>query len=405
MLARLLAVAVIIGALAAACGGSASEPAAPTPEATATPTPVTTPAAVSPSTPVPTSTVLAVPALNDAAPPSEVPDLPGGASGFTHFVFERVGDEVITSLVEGPRGRQVRVPLSLPALRDLLASEEPIPGELQMTRGEVETLVAELEEIREATERYRDIAVARADGYVQTTNVVPNMGAHFNHSGRIRDGRLVLSEPEILMYDRDEAGAWRLIGVSFVLPYQLAGDTHPSGFTGPLDNWHMHYALCTGTGAPSRAELDDEGFIRSGTSTAEGCRESGGTFVAKYGWMIHAWVHDDNPLGVFSMWNPSVPPLVEATEIRPLRERIGGVDGPVVTIENFALGTIRVAAGEQVTWLNSDGVPHTVTASDASFDSQLIGPGQTYALEFSTPGTFQLFCSIHPSMNGTVIVE
>jgi hypothetical protein len=401
VIARLLPVIVLIGVLAVGCGGGAAEPDAATPEATPTPTATATPAPTAP----PTSTVLASPVLTDAAPPREVPDLPGGASGFTHFVFERVGDDVITSLVEGPRGPQVRVPLSLPDLRDLLASEDPIPAELQMTRGEVETLVAELEEIRVATERYRDISVALGDGYVQTTNVVPNMGAHFNHSGRIRDGRLVLSEPEILMYDRDPDGAWRLIGVSFVLPYQLAGDTHPQGFTGPLDNWHMHYALCTGTGAPSRAELDDEGFIRSGTASAEGCRESGGTFVAKYGWMIHAWVHDDNPLGVFSMWNPSVPPLVEPTEIRPLRERIGGADGPVVTIENFALGAITVQAGESVTWLNSDGVPHTVTAADTSFGSQLIGPGQTYALEFDTPGTFQLFCTIHPSMNGTVIVE
>ena len=401
MLMRTLVIVALAAALAAACGDAAVEPTAP----------VEAPPAVaptsSPATPIPaaTSTVRIAPVPSDAAQPSELPALPGGASGFTHFVFERVGDQIITSLVEGPRGSQLRIPLSLSDLRDLLASEAPIPDELEMTRDELASLVAELEEIRTATERYSDINVALADGYVQSTNIVPNMGAHFNNYERIIDGRLVLSEPEILMYDRDETGEWRLIGTSFVLPYQLTGDDHPSGFTGSLDNWHMHYSLCTGGSAIATAGHDDGGFIVAGTTTSAACAAAGGTFVDKYGWMIHAWVHDDNPLGVFSMWNPNVPPLTDAAAIRAPRDQVDG-DSTVVTIENFALGSITIAAGERVTWLNADGVPHTVTSADgaAPIDSDLIGPGQSFASEFTTPGSFSLVCSIHPSMNGTVTV-
>ncbi len=400
MLTRTLAFAVAAAALAFACGDEAGEEAPPT-EVPSTPT-----AAASAATTTPTSTARIAPATNDAARPTDLPALPGGASGFTHFVFERVGEEIVTSLVEGPRDAQVRARLSLPALRDLLASDEPIPEELQMTRDEVGALVSELDEIRLATERYNDIDLARADGYVQTTNVVQNMGAHFNNYERTIDGRLVLSEPEILMYDRDEDGAWRLIGVSFVLPYQLAGNTHPTGFTGPLDNWHMHYALCTGAAVASAAETDDGGFIQSGTTTAAGCAERGGSFVDQYGWMIHAWVHDDNPLGVFSMWNPNVPPVTEASTIWSTRDQLDDEDGTVVTIQNFALGSITIAAGQRITWLNADGVPHTVTEEQgATFDSNLIAPGQSFVYEFGSPGTFNLVCSIHPSMNGTVIVE
>ena len=141
MLTRTLALAVAAAALVFACGDEAGVEAPPT-EAPSTPT-----AAASAATTTPTSTARIAPATNDAARPTDLPALPGGASGFTHFVFERVGEEIVTSLVEGPRDAQVRARLSLPALRDLLASDEPVPEELQMTRDEVGALVSELDEI------------------------------------------------------------------------------------------------------------------------------------------------------------------------------------------------------------------------------------------------------------------
>jgi hypothetical protein len=346
-----------------------------------------------------------------------MPDRPGGASGFTHFVFERIGNRVVTTLVEGPRGGQVREAVSFPQLQELAGSDADVPAELQMTRGELGTLVDQLRAVRAGVSRYEDVARAFEDGYVQSTDVVPNMGAHFTHEARIVDGELNFAEPEILIYGKDEAGEWELVGTSFVLPYQLVGDDHPDGFAGPLDNWHMHYSLCSGTAINSRA------------ASAVDCARDGGTFVPAYGWMIHAWVMDDNPMGVFSMWNPNVPPTLTTAQIRETRDSSfasehlhldgslhqhgGSLEIPdgaaLVNIENFHHSTLEIEAGQTVIWVNTDGVPHTITAgrsgaANGGFDSLLIGAGQTYSHRFEVVGEFEFTCTVHPQMNGTIIV-
>ena len=339
-------------------------------------------------------------AVSDAAPPSVVPQYAGGATGFSHFVFESLDGEVITSLVEGPRGKQVRVPLSYQALTAMLASGDDPPAELQMTRQDLARLVAQLDAVREGADKYRDINMAIADGYIQTTGVVPNMGAHFNNPGRIRDGAFNPAEPEILIYKKDSAGDWELTGTSFVLPRQLVGDDHPEGFAGVLDNWHVHYALCLGRTSGERTASETE------------CAKSGGTFIESYGWMIHAWVFDDNPMGVFSMWNPNVPPFVSEQSLidaRTLRPSDLPANSTFVSIENFGHATINIEVGSTVIWENTDGVPHTVTGGsggvrDGTFDSGLAGPGQTFTRRFDVAGTYAFTCTVHPAMNGTVIV-
>ena len=112
---------------------------------------------------------------HDASPPGNAPDRPGGSFGYTRYVFEEVGDRVITTLVEGPLGEQVRVPVSYQGLRDLLASGGDDPG-LHLAQGDLTTLVSQLDSVRASTERYRDVEVAIADGFFQMTDEVPQHG-------------------------------------------------------------------------------------------------------------------------------------------------------------------------------------------------------------------------------------
>ena len=186
-------------------------------------------------------------ATSDAAPPDIVPELPGRRVGlFALRVRARGRRAESPRSWRGPAGEQVRVPISYAQLKALAASGAEPPDELQMTREELTLLVSQLDGVRSATEKYADISVALAEGYRQTTGEVPKMGAHFNHYGRIADGVFNPAEPEILMYSRDEDGQWELVATSYVLPRQTFGDDHPEGFAGPLDNWHVHYALCLG---------------------------------------------------------------------------------------------------------------------------------------------------------------
>lgn len=76
-----------------------------------------------------------------------------------------------------------------------------------------------------------------------------------------------------------------------------------------------------------------------------------------------------------------------------------------VTIENFSFTVDGIAAVDgTVVITNSDGVAHTWTANDGTFDSGAISPGGTFDFTFAEPGEHSFFCSIHPSMTGTITV-
>ena len=71
----------------------------------------------------------------------------------------------------------------------------------------------------------------------------------------------------------------------------------------------------------------------------------------------------------------------------------------------FRPAELSVPAGTEVTWTNEDPAPHTVTAEDGSFDSEVLEPGDAFAWTFETGASVTYFCAIHPDMRGTVTVE
>ena len=71
---------------------------------------------------------------------------------------------------------------------------------------------------------------------------------------------------------------------------------------------------------------------------------------------------------------------------------------------------ITVKAGTKVTWVNNDSTSHTVTSGTRGnpsglFDSGNIPAGGTFSFVFNTPGTYNYYCTYHPGMDGTVIVQ
>ena len=66
---------------------------------------------------------------------------------------------------------------------------------------------------------------------------------------------------------------------------------------------------------------------------------------------------------------------------------------------------IEINVGDTVTWINNDSSPHTVTSSnDSAFDSDVLMRGETFSFTFDKEGEYPYFCTLHPSMVGTVIV-
>lgn len=97
--------------------------------------------------------------------------------------------------------------------------------------------------------------------------------------------------------------------------------------------------------------------------------------------------------------------------------------GPTVGAAGVSLGTaaVHIAATDQlrfspstqtahvgdiVQWTNAGTVPHTVTFDNQTYLSDpTLAPGATWEIKFTQPGTYPYRCSIHPGMNGTLVVK
>jgi plastocyanin len=78
-----------------------------------------------------------------------------------------------------------------------------------------------------------------------------------------------------------------------------------------------------------------------------------------------------------------------------------------IQIDNFTFAPQRliVKAGTTVIWRNRDDIPHAVASSTRLFKSKALDTDDTYTLTLTTAGTYEYFCSIHPQMTGTIVVE
>lgn len=163
-----------------------------------------------------------------------------------------------------------------------VSGAEQLPATLNAPTGRIEPApLADI--VRRATERFRDINVALAEGWVPATPCVSGpdagaMGVHFVHPqpDRVTDGVLDASAPEFLIYEPVRGGALRLVGVEFVV---LAGDwehRHPKGGTPSLEGNLLNFV-----GAPNRYGLPP--FYE-----------------------LHVWAWENNPKGSFADWNTRV---------------------------------------------------------------------------------------------------
>lgn len=78
-----------------------------------------------------------------------------------------------------------------------------------------------------------------------------------------------------------------------------------------------------------------------------------------------------------------------------------------VNINAFTFGpaTIKVTAGQPVTWTNLDDSPHQVTVTGSQpLRTPVLLKGESTTLAFSEAGTFGYICGLHPNMKGTIEV-
>jgi plastocyanin len=84
-------------------------------------------------------------------------------------------------------------------------------------------------------------------------------------------------------------------------------------------------------------------------------------------------------------------------------------DGRVVSQKGkkFSLETLTVKPGEEVTFVNDDGIPHNVYSSTKGLEFNLKAqdPGTSAGQTFASEGVAEVRCAFHPSMKLTVTIK
>jgi plastocyanin len=106
------------------------------------------------------------------------------------------------------------------------------------------------------------------------------------------------------------------------------------------------------------------------------------------------------------------PPAIAEASHEAMMKRSGKpavAHGPnEIGIDNFAFkpATLAVKRGTAVTWINDDDVPHLIVSTEGKFKSSpLLDTNGRFSATLTAPGTYKYFCSLHPQMQGSIVVE
>jgi hypothetical protein len=133
--------------------------------------------------------------------------------------------------------------------------------------------------VREATERFHDVAVAEEEEYFLQFGCVSGsdsgaMGMHFVNFPLVMDGELDATRPEIVIYEPQPNGSLKLIGADYLV---LA------------DAWHKKHT--------SPPELMGQLFHLF---------EAPNRFGLPAFYTLHVWAWKHNPTGTFVNWHANV---------------------------------------------------------------------------------------------------
>ncbi len=136
-----------------------------------------------------------------------------------------------------------------------------------------------IEIVRASTERFKDVSVAGAEGYVLQFGCVSGpdegaMGLHFVNGALVNAGEVDARHPQIVIYEATADGRLQLIGADFLV---LA------------DKWNATH--------PAPPELMGQLFHLF---------ESPNRFGLPAFYTLHVWAWKENPKGAFVNWHPNV---------------------------------------------------------------------------------------------------
>ena len=141
------------------------------------------------------------------------------------------------------------------------------------------------EEARAATQRYRSQSIATAEGYRRVGTDFPSMGEHWVNLAQVMADSFTPARPSVLTYVHVN-GTPRLAGVAYTA--LLEPDERPPDFAPARGHWHEH-----------NGSIVEESFLAGHHMS----RTDGELRLS----ILHAWIWEENPDGLFVTDNWRLP--------------------------------------------------------------------------------------------------
>lgn len=155
----------------------------------------------------------------------------------------------------------------------------PVSSGLTLSLNKISSVDAKLiAQMRKATDKYHNIKVARADGYVDdgfgcvSDPVLGGMGFHLIRDDLHADPAIDPLKPELLLYEQKKDGKMEFVAVEYEVyqdDWTNAGNTQP----------------------PSMLGKEFPALVFEGIPPVFG---------------LHVWLWEENPSGLLEDWNPKV---------------------------------------------------------------------------------------------------
>ena len=149
----------------------------------------------------------------------------------------------------------------------------------EMTPEQLSQSAALIKVVREATERFKDVGMARLEGYALQFGCVSGddagaMGLHYVNGDLVNSGVVDARRPQIVIYEPTPGGGMRLIGAD----YLVLADAWNAKHSGPPELMGQLFHLF----------------------------ESPNRFGLPAFYTLHVWAWKNNPKGAFVNWHPNV---------------------------------------------------------------------------------------------------
>jgi plastocyanin len=254
----------------------------------------------------------------------------------------------------------------------------------------------------------RKILVAMTVGMVVGVGV-PTATAHDDHDVEILDGSFL---PERLQVRVGDTVEWRNEGQR---PHSVTADdgTFDSGILEPGGDFELRFDEPGTFRYRSTAEGDDgmagvvvvlpaEDEASSGSSGEDDSEsvavDDSAEKSADADTTAEDAVTDGDSLGATGSANSEANPRSPTDASGgPVRAQAAAVS---IQDDVFVPRRVEIDAGGTVVWQHAGQRPHTVTASDGSFDSGTLESGESFSQTFSQAGTFSYYCRFHGSPSG-----